>query len=62
MPTQPFPRSRLASAYALKGETESAAAELVEARRLEGGDLFSSIARLKAYPGGWLGVPKIRAL
>jgi TolB-like protein/class 3 adenylate cyclase/Flp pilus assembly protein TadD len=62
MPTHPFPRSRLASAYALKGETERAAAELAETRRLEGGDLFSSIARLKAYPGGWLGVPKIRAL
>ena len=62
MPTQPFPRSRLASAYALKGETGRAAAELAEARRLEGGDLFSSITRLKAYPGGWLGVPKIRTL
>jgi len=35
---------------------------LAEARRLEGGDLFSSIARLKAFPGAWLGVPKIRAL
>jgi adenylate cyclase len=62
MPTQPFPRSRLASAYALKGETERAAAELAEARRLEGGNLFSSIARLKAHPGAWWGVPKTRAL
>jgi tetratricopeptide (TPR) repeat protein len=62
MPAAPFPRSRLASAYALRGETERAAAELAEARRLDGGDLFSSIARLKAHPGAWLGVPKIRAL
>ena len=51
----------LASAYALRGETERAAAELAEARRLNGGDLFSSIAHLKAYRWqSWL--PKIRAL
>jgi TolB-like protein/Tfp pilus assembly protein PilF len=62
MPTRPIPRSRLASAYALKSETERAAAELAEARKLSGGDLFSSIARLKAHPGAWLGVPKTRAL
>jgi adenylate cyclase len=62
MPTVPFPRSRLASAYAIRGETERAAAELAEARRLDGGDLFSTIAHLKAYPGAWLGVPKTRAL
>jgi TolB-like protein/class 3 adenylate cyclase/Flp pilus assembly protein TadD len=62
IPTTPFPRSRLAAAYALRGETERAAAELAEARRLDGGDLFSSIARLKAFPGAWQGVPKIRAL
>ena len=61
MPAAPFPRSRLAAAYALRGETERAAAELAEARRLNGGDLFSSIAHLKAYPGGW-GTPKTRAL
>jgi TolB-like protein/class 3 adenylate cyclase/Flp pilus assembly protein TadD len=54
-------RSRLASAYALRGETERAAAELAEARRLNAGDLFSSIAHLKAYRWqSW--VPKIRAL
>jgi len=61
-PTVPFPRSRLASAYALRGETERAAAELAEARRLDGGDLFSSIAHVKADSGAWWGVPKIRAL
>jgi adenylate cyclase len=63
MPAQPFPRSRLAAAYALRGETERAAGELAEARRLDGGDLFSSIARLRAFPGAaWWGVPKTRAL
>jgi adenylate cyclase len=62
MPTLPLPRSRLASAYALRGETERAAAELAEARGLDGGDLFSSIARLKTFPGAWFGVPKTRAL
>jgi adenylate cyclase len=62
MPAAPFVRSCLASAYALRGETELAAAELAEARRLSGGDLFSSIAHLKAYPGAWLGAPKTRAL
>jgi len=62
MPAVPFPRSRLAAAYAIRGEPERAAAELAEARRLDGGDLFSSIAHLKAYHGAWLGVPKTRAL
>src|SRR5262249_29251939 len=62
LPTLSFPRSRLASAYALRGETQHAAAELAEAQRLEGGNLFSSIAQVKAFPGAWLGVPKMRAL
>ena len=61
-PDIPIHHSRLAAAYALRGETEHAAAELAEARRLAGGDLFSSIARLKARPGAWSGLPKIRAL
>jgi adenylate cyclase len=52
-------RIRLASAYALRGETEHAAAELAEGRRLSG-DLFSSFAHVKA--GGSWGVPKTRAL
>jgi hypothetical protein len=57
-----FPRSRLASAYTFGGETESAAAELSETRRLDGENRFSSIARLKGFPGAWLGVAEIRAL
>jgi adenylate cyclase len=60
MPTVPWHHSYLASAYALKGETERAAAELAEARRLRGEGSYSSIARLKA--GGQFGVPKTRAL
>ena len=62
MPTAAFHHRRLAAAYALRGETERATAELAEARRLSGGDAFSSIAHLKAFPGPWLGVPKTRAL
>ena len=60
IPASPVFRSRLASAYALRGETERAAAELAETQRLHGGDLFSSIARVKASRS-W-GVPKTRAL
>jgi adenylate cyclase len=52
--------AHLASAYALKGDTERAAAELAEARRLSSDDRFSSIARLKA--AGMFEVRKIRAL
>jgi TolB-like protein/Tfp pilus assembly protein PilF len=62
IPAHVFVRSRLAAAYALRGETDRAAAELAEARRLSGGDLFASIAHLKAHPGAWLGVAKTRAL
>jgi len=60
IPANPFVRSRLASAYALRNETERAAAELAEARRLVGDDRFSSIARLRTK--GYWGVPKTRAL
>jgi adenylate cyclase len=58
-----FVYGRLAAAYALKGETERAAAELAQARRLSGDGRFASIASLKAarYSRYW-GVPKIRAL
>jgi TolB-like protein/Tfp pilus assembly protein PilF len=59
-PAVPEVRSRLASVYAFKGETERASIELAEARRLNGGDLFTSIAHRKA--GIWQGVPKIRDL
>ena len=52
MPDVPNFRGRLASAYALRGETQRAATELAEARRLAGGDVFSSIARVKAS-GSW---------
>ena len=60
MPAHQDAHAQLASAYALKGETERAAAELAEARRLSGDDRFSSLARLKAV--GYFGVPRIRAL
>ena len=61
MPQRPDFHAYLASAYGHKGETERAATELTEARRLIGDDRYSSIARLKAVVGYW-GVPKIRAL
>jgi TolB-like protein/class 3 adenylate cyclase/Tfp pilus assembly protein PilF len=54
------PHLDLASAYGLKGETERAAAELSEARRLAGEGSYSSIARMRAK--GYGGVPKVRAL
>jgi adenylate cyclase len=59
-PAHPGHHAYLASAYSLKGETDRAAAELAEARRLSADDRYSSIARLKAV--GYFGVPKIRAL
>ena len=49
----------LASAYALEGESERAAAELAEARRLSSDDRYSSIPRLKAVIAR---EPKARAL
>jgi adenylate cyclase len=67
MPAISVFHSRLAAAYALRGESGRAAAELAEARRLDG-DLYSSIAHLKASTiddvkaGGSQVVPKIRAL
>ena len=46
-PARPSLRALLASVYALKGESERAAAELAEARRLSSDDRYSSISRLK---------------
>ena len=54
-------RANLASAYALNGQTERAAAELAEARRLRGKGSWSSIASMKA-PSRYWGVAEIRAL
>ena len=59
-PGHPGMHAWLASAYALKGDTERAAAELAEARRLNSDDRYSSLARLKAMTS--LGLPKVRAL
>jgi len=56
----PYAHSHLASAYALRGETERAAIELAEARRLSLDGPYSSIVRLQAT--AYHGVPKIRAL
>jgi predicted Zn-dependent protease len=47
-----YPHAWLASAYALKGDLDRAHAELTEARRLIGGTGYSSIAAMKAKPGG----------
>jgi adenylate cyclase len=58
-PAQPVYRAHLASAYALKGETERAATELAEARRLTADDRYSSIAHLTAAQ--YFGRSKIRA-
>jgi adenylate cyclase len=60
VPTRPVTRCTLAAAYALKGETERAAAELAEGQRVSRDGRYSSIARVKAV--GIFGVPKIRAL
>jgi tetratricopeptide (TPR) repeat protein len=60
-PAAPVFRSRLAAAYALRGETERAAAELAEAQRLSSDDRYSSIARGKVVVPH-LGVPKVREL
>ena len=59
-PAHPSTHAFLASTYALKVETERAATELDEARRLSTDYSYSSIARLRA--AAYWGVPKIRAL
>ena len=55
-------RDELASAYALNGETERAAVELAEARRLSPDDRYSSIARLKQVRNFEALTAQIRAL
>ena len=55
-----LPYAYLASAYALKGETERAAALLAEAGKLAGDGRYSSLARLT--DSQYFGVPKMRAL
>ena len=57
-PARAFPHSALAAAFALKGETERAAAELAEARRLNY-DFYRSITGLRAR---YSEVPEIEAL
>jgi TolB-like protein len=51
-----------ASAYALKGVTGRAAAELAEAQRLNSDGRFSSLARLKAVGWSWDMKTQVRAL
>ena len=61
IPAAPLIRENLAAAYALNGESGRAAAELAEARRLAGGNSYSSMAKMKT--GGWVSLsPKTRAL
>jgi TolB-like protein len=59
IPARHYTRANLAAAYALRGETERAAAELAEARRLSRANRYSSIAREKVE---YFGVPIVRAL
>jgi predicted Zn-dependent protease len=63
VPELPFVHGLLAAAYGLKGDTERAAAELAECRRLSNYTRCSSIAQLKAISFGyWASAPNIRAL
>jgi adenylate cyclase len=52
-PMRSTPYAQLASAYALKGDPERAALELVEARKLASDGRFSSISRLRALGAHW---------
>ena len=60
-PELSYVHALLAAAYGLNGETERAAAELAEARRLSSEANWPSIAGMRRGIGSW-GVPKIRAL
>jgi hypothetical protein len=59
-PGVPLAHGYLASAYAVRGETDRAAAELADARKLSGDGRYSSIAHVRA--AGNYGVPKTLAL
>src|SRR5947208_13741378 len=50
-PAYPFIHAWLAAAYGFKGETDDAAAELAEARKLGGEGFVQSIARLRTDTG-----------
>jgi adenylate cyclase len=60
MPAHPLPHAHLASAYALRGDIETAAEELADARRLSADHRYSSVALLQTI--GYFGVPKVQAL
>jgi len=55
-PQHPWVRAHLATAYGLDGQTDRAAAELAEARRLGGDGFMQSIARVRANNGPFLAV------
>jgi adenylate cyclase len=59
-PELAFAHGHLAAAYALDGDTDRAATELAEARRLSGDGRFATLARLRAARS-W-GVQKVRTL
>jgi tetratricopeptide (TPR) repeat protein len=60
-PKHPVPHSRLAAAYGLKDQTERAAAELAEARKLAVEGSYLSIAKMQTGLPSSIS-PKIRAL
>jgi adenylate cyclase len=61
-PAHQYPHRVLAAAYGLKGESERAAAELAEARRLSSsGDAPASIAQMRDFQAKFT-VPTVRAL
>jgi adenylate cyclase len=61
-PAHPNIRALLASAYALAGDTERAAAEIAEACRLSADDRYSSLACLRAVEDFRALAPKVRTL
>jgi adenylate cyclase len=61
VPELPFPHALLASTYGLNGETERAAAELAEARRLSNYQRYMSIAQAKSFVVWHGAAPMVRA-